>query len=195
MRRSPSASWRRSVVQSLTRSVRSEKARMKTSSSGCRRSYMKRSSADCAARNFSPDMLPLTSSTMPRLTGTRSLLKCEICCFSPSSRTTKSSLRRCPAKRPVPSVTVAVTLISSVVLRKRKPSCAASGTTATAVTSTGTSDLRRRDMTRVFMAITDGRTCRRRDARNGDWEPGHSLMAASDADRRGTRGCRQPRGR
>ena len=42
---------------------------------------MKRSSADCAARNFSPDMLPLTSSTMPRLTGTRSLLKCEICCF------------------------------------------------------------------------------------------------------------------
>jgi hypothetical protein len=38
-----------------------------------------------AADILSGDMLPLASSAMPRLTGTRSLLKCETACTLPSS--------------------------------------------------------------------------------------------------------------
>ena len=64
-------------------------------------------------------MLPLVSSAMPRLTGTRSLLKCVIGCGSSSSYTRKSSFRSPETKRPFWSVTVAVTLISSTPVRKR----------------------------------------------------------------------------
>ena len=75
-----------------------------------------------AADHFSPCMLPLVSRTMPRLTGDRSALKCVTSTGLPSSQTRKSSLRKPEAKRPVRSVTVADTLISSTPLLKRKPS-------------------------------------------------------------------------
>ena len=83
---------------------------------------MNRSMADRAADILSGVMLPLASSTMPRLTGTRSLLKCVTSCRSPSSNTAKSSLRSPEMNRPSSSVTVVVTLISSTPPRKLNPS-------------------------------------------------------------------------
>ncbi len=61
---------------------------------------------------------------MPRLTGVRSLLKCEISCRRPFSKIVKSSLVSDGTKRPSSSVTVAVTLIRSTPLLKRNPSWA-----------------------------------------------------------------------
>ena len=46
---------------------------------------MNRSSAARAARIFSPAMLPLVSTMIPRLTGTRSVLKWVTVCRSSSS--------------------------------------------------------------------------------------------------------------
>ena len=46
-------------------------------------------------------MLPLVSSTSPRLTGTRSLLKCVISCSSFSSYTMKSFWRQAGDEAPV----------------------------------------------------------------------------------------------
>ena len=46
-------------------------------------------------------MLPLVSSAMPRLTGTRSALKCVIVCGWSSSYTTKSSCAQPDTNRPV----------------------------------------------------------------------------------------------
>ena len=73
-------------------------------------------------------MLPLVSSAMPRLTGTRSALKCVTSCSLLSSKTTKSSCFRSETKRPERSVTVTLTFTSSTPLLKRKPSCPCSGT-------------------------------------------------------------------
>ena len=56
--------------------------------------------ASSAESHFSPAMLPLVSSTMPRLTGTRSELKCVISIGLSSSYTRKSSCRRPDTKRP-----------------------------------------------------------------------------------------------
>jgi len=55
------------------------------SSSASSNPKMKRSMADRAAAIFSGVMLPLASSTMPRLTGIRSLLKKAISCARPFS--------------------------------------------------------------------------------------------------------------
>ncbi len=73
---------------------------------------------------FSPAMLPLVSRTMPRLTGTRSALKCVTSTGRSSSWTMKSFSVSPGTKRPDRSVTVAVTLTKSTPVRKRKPSCA-----------------------------------------------------------------------
>ena len=71
-------------------------------------------------------MLPLVSTTSPRLTGTRSLLKCVIYLFLAVLEEAEVSLRRPETNRPLASVTVAVTLMSSTPVRKRKTcgSCA-----------------------------------------------------------------------
>ena len=66
-------------------------------------------------------MLPLVSSTMPRLTGTRSLLKCVIGCSLVVLEDAEVFLAQARTRiGRVPSVTVAVTLISSTRVRKRK---------------------------------------------------------------------------
>src|SRR6267142_2788867 len=87
---------------------------------------MKRSIALRADDIFSGVMLPLVSSRMPRLTGTRSLLNCAISCCSPSSKMLKSSLVRPVTKCPLSSLTVAVTLTSSTpLLNLNASSCVA----------------------------------------------------------------------
>jgi hypothetical protein len=63
----------------------SENTIRKNSSSPPSRSLTNRVMAERAADIFSADMLPLESTRMPRLTGTRSLLKCVISCSTPSS--------------------------------------------------------------------------------------------------------------
>jgi hypothetical protein len=83
---------------------------------------MKRSIAERAAAILSAVMLPLASSRMPRLTGVRSLLKCEISWRCPFSYTVKSSFVSDGTKRPYSSVTVAVTFTRSTPLLKRNPS-------------------------------------------------------------------------
>ena len=61
---------------------------------------------------------------MPRLTGTRSRLKYEMGCTTPSWYTTKSSCVRFGTKRPYASVTVADTFTSSTpVLNRNLGSC------------------------------------------------------------------------
>src|SRR6185503_7379544 len=114
---------------------------------------MKRSMALRADDIFSGVMLPLVSSRMPRLTGTRSLLNCAISCCSPSSNTLKSSLVRPETKCPLSSLTVAVTFTSSTPLLKRNasPPCdwavpcdwAASDVTAAAMTAARAAKRRR----------------------------------------------------
>ena len=76
---------RRSVVQSCTRSGRLANSMKNSSSSLPSRSYTNRSIAERAADILSGVMLPLESSTMPRLTGTRSLLNCVTSWRVPSS--------------------------------------------------------------------------------------------------------------
>ena len=97
---------------------------------------MKRSMADRAAAILSGVMLPLASSAMPRLTGVRSLLKCEISCRRPFSKIVKSSLVSDATTRPSSSVTVAVTFTRSTPLLKRNASWACVTSPPHAVTST-----------------------------------------------------------
>ena len=66
---------------------------------------------------LSPAMLPLVSRTIPRLTGTRSALKCVTSTRRSSSYTVKSPWFNPATNRPVSSVTVAVTLTRSTPLR------------------------------------------------------------------------------
>ena len=74
-----------SAVQSCTSCGLAPKRIRNTSSSGASSSSRKRSSACRADSIFSPAMLPLVSSVIPRLTGTRSELKCVISCGRLSS--------------------------------------------------------------------------------------------------------------
>src|ERR1043166_4997468 len=85
-------------------------------------------------------MLPLVSTAIPRLTGTRSALKCVTCTGWSSSYTAKSSWRSPGTNRPFASATVAVTLISSTPLLNRNDEgsggcvcCAAATIDATAI--------------------------------------------------------------
>ena len=64
------------MVQSATRSALALKRYRKNSSSSSLIRRKKRSIEFTADDHFSPAMLPLVSTTMPRLTGVRSALKC-----------------------------------------------------------------------------------------------------------------------
>src|SRR5689334_8769671 len=111
-------------------------------------------------------MLPLVSSAIPRLTGTRSALKCVTSTGWSSSYTTKSSCFSPDTKRPAESATVAVTLIRSTPLLKRNcdggGSCCACNTAPTAHTT----NARRKASARMtFVHVRhDGRVASETDA-------------------------------